>query len=343
MRKWMGYQRGVNLGGWLSQCDYSREHLDHFIGEEDIGKIAEWGADHVRLPIDYNVLEAGVGKYLEEGFELIERAVEWCMRHGLNIVLDLHKTAGYSFDADEREEGFFLEAGYQERFYALWEEIARRSGGRGDRVAFELLNEIVEKEVCGQWNEISAKCISRIRAIAPDTKILLGGYWNNNVMAVKDLAVPADKNVVYNFHCYDPILFTHQGATWMPEIPEDFRIVFPKTMEEYLDVTGEIMPDALSSLTEAGGVDGMLGASYFEALFSEAVRTAQERDVMLYCGEYGVIDRADADSTLSWYDGIHQAFERYGIGRAAWCYKGLNYGLASEHLDGVRAQILRRL
>ena len=129
----------------------------------------------------------------------------------------------------------------------------------------------------------------------------------------------------------------------MPEIPEDFRIVFPKTMEEYLDVTGEIMPDALSSLTEAGGVDGMLGASYFEALFSEAVRTAQERDVMLYCGEYGVIDRADADSTLSWYDGIHQAFERYGIGRAAWCYKGLNYGLASEHLDGVRAQILRRL
>lgn len=343
MRKWIGYQRGINLGGWLSQCDYSREHLDSFIVEEDIRKIKEWGADHVRLPIDYNVLQNEKGQYLEEGFARVERAVEWCGKHGLNMVLDLHKTVGYSFDADEREEGFFEEEEYQERFYSLWEEIARRFAGAGDRVAFEILNEIVDKEVCAQWNEISARCIRRIRAIAPDTKILVGGYWNNNVMAVKDLAAPMDENIVYNFHCYDPLLFTHQGASWVPEIPEDFRIVFPKTMEEYMDVTEKIMPDALSSLTEAEGVTGMLGASYFEALFSEAVRTAIERDVPLYCGEYGVIDRADGESTLAWYDSIHQVFEKFGIGRAAWCYKGMNYGLASEHLDGVREQILERL
>ena len=31
-----GFYRGVNLGGWLSQCDYSRERMDHFITEKDI-------------------------------------------------------------------------------------------------------------------------------------------------------------------------------------------------------------------------------------------------------------------------------------------------------------------
>ncbi len=31
-----GFYRGVNLGGWFSQCDYSRERLDHFITEKDI-------------------------------------------------------------------------------------------------------------------------------------------------------------------------------------------------------------------------------------------------------------------------------------------------------------------
>ncbi len=28
-----GFYRGVNLGGWFSQCDYSKERLDHFITE----------------------------------------------------------------------------------------------------------------------------------------------------------------------------------------------------------------------------------------------------------------------------------------------------------------------
>ena len=35
-----GFYRGVNLGGWFSQCDYSRERLDHFIEEKDIDEIA---------------------------------------------------------------------------------------------------------------------------------------------------------------------------------------------------------------------------------------------------------------------------------------------------------------
>ena len=52
-----GFYRGVNLGGWFSQCDYSRERLDHFIEEKDIDVIAGWGLDHVRIPMDYNVLE----------------------------------------------------------------------------------------------------------------------------------------------------------------------------------------------------------------------------------------------------------------------------------------------
>ena len=40
---------------------------------------------------------------------------------------DLHKTFGFSFDAEEREEGFFVSEAYQERFYRLWEEMARNN------------------------------------------------------------------------------------------------------------------------------------------------------------------------------------------------------------------------
>ena len=60
-------KRGINLGGWMSQCDYSRERLDGFIREDDIEKIASWGMDHIRLPIDYNVIQNDDGSMKEEG------------------------------------------------------------------------------------------------------------------------------------------------------------------------------------------------------------------------------------------------------------------------------------
>ena len=31
MKEMVGFKKGVDLGGWLSQCDYSQERLDHFI------------------------------------------------------------------------------------------------------------------------------------------------------------------------------------------------------------------------------------------------------------------------------------------------------------------------
>ena len=68
-----GFYRGVNLGGWFSQCDYSKERLDHFIEEKDMDVIAGWGLDHVRLPMDYNVLETADGELSEEGFGRIAR------------------------------------------------------------------------------------------------------------------------------------------------------------------------------------------------------------------------------------------------------------------------------
>ena len=31
MKIFNGYMHGINLGGWFSQCDYSKERYDHFI------------------------------------------------------------------------------------------------------------------------------------------------------------------------------------------------------------------------------------------------------------------------------------------------------------------------
>ena len=313
MLKEKGFFKGINLGGWLSQCDYSEDRLNNFIKEEDIAKIASWELDHVRIPVDYNVLENEDGTYKAEGFARIDKALEWCRKYNLNIVLDLHKTAGYSFDAGEKEAGFFDSIPLQERFYRLWEEIARHYGKYSDCMAFELLNEVTAKEFIDTWNRVSNECIRRVRAYAPDPIILVGSYYNNSVVAVKDLAAPYDDKVVYNFHCYDPLKFTHQGAYWTDAIDKDERISF-----------------------EESGVD----CAYFVELFESAIEAAREQNTELYCGEYGVIDVVSPEDTVKWYKAIHRVFDNYGIARSAWSYKEMDFGLSDARLDEERDELL---
>lgn len=92
---------GVNLGGWLSQCSHSVEHYKSFISEEDIRKIADMGADHVRLPIDFECIETKSGEPLPFGYVSISECIEWYEKYVLNVILDVHKTAGFSFDSKQ--------------------------------------------------------------------------------------------------------------------------------------------------------------------------------------------------------------------------------------------------
>ena len=307
-----GFYRGVDLGGWFSQCNYSEDRLEHFITEKDLDKIVSWELDHVRIPIDYNVVEKDDGEFIPEGFFRIGRAIGWCKARNLKVVLDLHKTAGFSFDVGEAESGFFSSEKFQNRFYRLWEELARRFYDP-ENVAFELLNEVTDESFIDAWNHISRTCIERIRPIAPKALILIGSYHNNSVDAVKDLAAPADDRVIYNFHCYSPLEFTHQGAYWVPDMAPDFR----------------------QSFEEAA-----IPEDYFEKAFASAVETAEKNNTALYCGEYGVIDRANPEDTVKWFRLIHAAFEKYQISRAAWSYKEMDFGLSDSRMDAVRDELI---
>ncbi len=339
-----GFLHGVNLGGWLSQCDHTKERYDTFITEADFETIRSWGMDHVRLPIDYELVEDQDGVYIEEGFGYIDRAIAWAKKNGLHLVLDLHKTFGYSFDLGYGERGFFDNEAYQERFYRLWEEFAKRYGAETGNVVFELLNEVTAKEYSDTWNRVSTTCIGRIRKIAPEMRIIVGGYYNNSIEALVDLAPPVDDKVIYTFHCYEPLIFTHQGAPWVAGMDTSFRMPFASTYRTY-SKNSSTQVDAFKNLElaafKAFDPDQVLGAEYFERMLAEAVRVAEERNVALYCGEFGVIDRAQAKDVLAWYQTFIKVMDRHGIGRAAWSYKQMDFGLVDPYVDPVREELLK--
>lgn len=342
MRVFTGYQRGVNLGGWLSQCVATDEHhYATFITEADIERLAGWGLDHVRLPIDCDVVFTGPDAAPSAQMRRVDDCVAWCEKHGLRVLLDLHKTYGYMFDTAvvPDPDAFFTDASLQDAFIRLWRALAGRYGNKPERVAFELLNEVTDPKHAQAWNAIAARAVQEIRKIAPQTSILIGGVRHNSVSSVPLLDPPVDERIVYNFHCYEPLVFTHQKASWVKGMTPDFDVAYPDTLAAYRRAAEKLgyRPK------DAGDGGRLVGADMFEAMFAPAIEAAERYNVPLYCGEYGVIDQAPAEDTLRWYRDIHSVFEKYGIGRAAWTYKQRDFGLVDAHYDAVREELVRLL
>ena len=340
MKIFTGYERGINLGGWLSQCEHTIAHYESFITELDIKRIAQWGLDHIRLPIDYELVKSDDDRYLEDGFAYIYRCLEWCGKYNLNMILDLHKTAGFSFD--EKADDFFKSSLLQDKFLSLWVEISKRYGKYSNRLTFELLNEVVDENVADTWNDIVRRTIPEIRRYAPLTKILLGGARNNSVLWVSKLDAPYDENIVYTFHFYEPLIYTHQSAYWVERMPADYTIAYPNDFSTCVDETKKYLPTEHRDIYELVRSE-KADIGFIKAAFADAIKTANERNTALYCGEYGVIDKASLDTTLNWFSDIHNVFEEYGIARAAWTYKGKDFGITDAHYSEIADKLIELL
>lgn len=334
MKKFFGYKNGVNLGGWISQCSYEKDHIANFITQADIDKIASWGCDHVRLPFDYNIILDENGAVLDSGLDILEKATNWCESRGLNIILDLHKTMGFSFDKGEQESGFFESANYQDIFVDLWVGIAKRFGDRKN-VAFELLNEITEHRFAEIWNRIAARTIAEIRKYAPDTPVLIGGIYQNSIFGLTLLDKPCYDNIVFNFHYYEPLIFTHQKAYWIDLMKPDCTLSYPGRTEEYYSKTLENIGADNAQVFKDYPLD-IIDKRFIEKAFEIAADVSEKMNVPVYCGEYGVIENVCNEDMMRWLGDMQELFNRFGFGRAIWNYKGKDFGV----IDKAREQVV---
>lgn len=344
MIKLEGFMKGINLGGWLSQGSLEYSHLNHFIKEEDIKRIKDMGCDHLRLPVDFEcIYDEAKKKDNALGYKYIDLCIEWCKKYNLNVVLDLHKAPGYVFDDFEYSKGFFNNEELSQLFLDIWDRLSKRYAKYSDMMMFEMLNEVTSFDVIDEWNALALRCIKVIRKNAPTVKILYGGVGYSSVKAVKYIPKPYDKNIVFNVHCYEPMAFSHQGAYWVDKMPLDFRMPYPVDEEKYKEICNIVPSIKEGTLGDAPNALKLLKDNFFINLFKEAVDCAEKYGVGLYCGEYGVIDRADPESTLRWIKDINKVFEHYGIGRALWSYKKMDFGLIDEHYESVFDEMIKFL
>lgn len=326
---------GVNLGGWLSQYPrYGHEHFKTFITRRDIEQIAAWGFDHIRLPVDYPVLESddAPGAYREDGFQYIDSCLEWCQAAGLGVVFDLHHAPGYSFNNTLKPETQHLNVLFdqpeaQSRFIALWETIVRRYHNAGIPIIFELLNEVVLPEST-PWNHLAHKTVAALRQISPDCKIMLGGNNYNAASELKNIALLPDSNVLYTFHFYEPLLFTHQKAPWVQAAADyNQKLEYPGL---FSNLTGFLQNHPHYHEAYGWQAKRPLNRALMREFLTPVFDFIAESGQIPYCGEYGVIDHAPAASRRAWHADLLDIFNQRGIGRAVWSYKEMSFRLVNH-------------
>jgi len=205
---WEGVERRV---GVAKTVEIREAYRTHWISAEDFKNVKQMGLNHVRVPFLATMLEAddAPGRYKDEGWKWLDRAVEWSEGAGLYCVLDLHGAPGCQSKADhtgqrDRNELWSVPAN-RERTVNLWRAIAMRYKGRSSIAAFDLINEPMDAPDAKTIFEFQMQLTRAIREVDLQRLVIVeDGY-----KGLEQLAPPmgSDKNgVIVSVHVYPTIV-----------------------------------------------------------------------------------------------------------------------------------------
>jgi len=311
-----GYMHGVNISHYLSQLGSRFTFGDtSYVSEADFAWLSQEGYDHVRLPVDGPYLIDEQGSILENKFEQVDRTIAWANKHGLNVLLDMHKLPGSTFSGDI-DSRLFENRNLQETAFELWKFIASRYREKGAELRFEILNEPVSDDPL-LVTAFYAEAIRLIREISPDRVIHVCSNRWARIETVQFLEpLLPDQNLVVDIHYYDPHIFTHQKASWVQSDHPDFPdLEFPGTVP---DLSRVIPKDHYGH----GYIGRQLTVEAIAQDFDTLVEWSKRNDVRVYNGEFGAYYKAPGESRRNWYKAVLDQCRKHGIGWAAWDYKG---------------------
>jgi len=332
--------RGLNFGGWMSQIDAIMEkdpvafpgvdeHMRHFIGESDFTLQKTWGFNHVRLPIDSLHFFDDTEHPIESRLQVLDTAVAHAAQHGLYCIIDLHECPGHDFaDATTAPvQKLFSDSCYVKKAVTIWSVLAERYSTL-PHVIFEPLNEPVAPDAQA-WNAVKTSLCSAIRSHAPHNPIVVGSNMWNWPSTFSELTPVEMDNIIYNFHFYEPLLFTHQGAPWMhePEIRGTYT---------YPDDYGK-------GFTRKYGLVHAQGAWNRDRFYSEilpVVAFGKKYGAQVTCNEFGVYAPVPIELQVLWLDDFLSVLKEFDVGFTYWNYKNLDFGIISrgEQLHAARLQ-----
>lgn len=317
-------RHGINASEWFAQShDYSLQRLSTYTTLDDIALMRRMGFDHVRVSVDPAIFDCH-GVWTEcERVKALDGVVAKALSLDLAVIIDLHPNS--EFKHQLATDNFAAE-----KLRLLWGSIAAHFVAIDpDRIFFEILNEPELKDPY-RWVGVQERTIEEIRRRAPRHTIIVSGAAYSDVGDLIVLPQLNDENLIFNFHYYEPHLFTHQGAGWGVPFWTDLRDVpYPLTPESVPKALAE-QQDSLAQweLTEIAyghwNRDRIAGEMHFVAAW------AKTHHVPLTCNEFGVYRVfANAGDRARWIEDVRRALEENGIGWTMWDFRG-GFGVVTK-------------
>jgi len=322
-------RHGITASAWFAQVwdqkGYTKEHFETWNTSTDIALIKRMGFDNVRLSVNPQpmFLHGHADEIPAEYLAYLDAAVKMMLDQGLAVTIDLHPDSDFKTKI-AKDDGFV------EQFADFWRALARHySTWNPEMVFFEVMN---EPEVMDpyRWYGIQAKVATAIRQGAPQhTIIAVGAKWDDSDDLVF-LEPLRDDNVIYNFHFYDPHVFTHQGATWGADYwHHEKKLAYPSNYEQAKQVA-EGLPEENNRLQVIRyGLDHW-DAARVDAEISDVAEWAKRRNLPVVCNEFGVYRKySDPQDRARWLSDVRTSLERHGMGWAMWDYSG-GFGVVTK-------------
>lgn len=320
--------RGVNLSHWFAQVPNDSARLDlggGYTTTEDLRKIREMGFLHVRLPFAPEPLFREGDPERIDGPELaaLDRALDAITAEGLAVIVDMHPEQGGAFKKRLEDDDAHVR-----RVARFWGALARHFSARDpDLVFLEVINES-EVRNRERWDEVQRALLAAMRAGAPrHTLIATGARWGSAKDLVR-LQPVTDRNVVYDFHFYDPYEFTHQGATWAVASWRHLQsLPYPSSVDGVVPALGGIATTKAKVKALRYGNAGWNATRIADRL-DNVVEWADRHGVRVICGEFGVYrPGAPRRDRVRWLRDVRSLLERGDFGWSVWDYASAGFGV----------------
>jgi endoglucanase len=329
------FMRGANIANYLEVPPDESWAVRHTV--LDLKQIRAEGFDHIRLPVAWNYYTGPAPDYKlsDEIFAKADSMVTNATVLGLNVIINLHHFDEFTTDP----------AANTAKFHVIWRQVAAHYAAAPDGVAFELLNEPHDAATTAVMNPIYAEAIRAIRQTNPRRTIFVGpGKWNSP-NELPDLRLPDnDDNLIVTLHCYDPMFFTHQGASWAGPDFKSTGIHFPGPPKIPFEPDPNLplkkwVLDTIHRYNTLPADSNPCSPRAFVSKIQKAKAWSEEFGRPIHWGEFGAFTKADQESRAHYYKAMREALDAAGIGWAIWDWKsGFNYWntKTQQPLPGMR-------
>lgn len=282
--------RGVNFGNILEAPSEGAWGLQLSDALFDAAKAA--GVKTIRLPVRWSNHTASVAPFpINPAFlARVDYAVDAALSRGMRIVVNMHHYRQLDGDALDAGETAVPSNVVDDRFVAIWAQLAARYRNRPETLIYELYNEPHGRLTADRWNALYRRALAAVRAVDTTHYVIIGPVEWNSASKLDALTLPPeDQRLIATIHNYNPFAFTHQGAEWagMANSP----------------VTTCCTGAQLASLS-----DPLRTASRWQ--------TTAKRPV--FVGEFGSYSKAPYASRVIYTRAIRDSIEAHGMPWAYW-------------------------